>query len=143
MKSFAKICLALITAVTLAATTGHAQTDSTSGTNKAASVPPKPKAKRYAGKIDSVDKDAKTVTITSARSGSQTLHITSKTRIMKDGEPATLEDAAAGLRASGSERQDDSGNWVATTLNIGQTKKPAAPAAPSTTPPADKPADKQ
>ncbi len=133
MKSFAKICLVLLTAVTMAAFTTQAQTDaSSSSTNKPPAAAAKPKAKRYAGKIASVDKDAKTITITLASGASQTIHITSNSKIKKDGEPGTFADAVVGQKVRASERQDDSGNWVATTVNIGEpkSKAPPAPAAP-------------
>ena len=130
MKSFATIGVALLAALTLAASSTNAQTNApSSSTNKAPAAAAKPKAKRYAGTIASVDKDAKTITITLASGASQTLHITSKTKITKDGEPGVFADAVAGKRVKGSERQDDSGNWVAGTVNIGEKPKAAAPAA--------------
>jgi hypothetical protein len=130
MKSFAKICLVLLAAVTMAAFSTNAQTNATSsGTNKAPAAA-KSKGKRYAGTIASADSDAKTITITLASGASQTLHITSNTKIRKDGEPGTFADAVVGQKIRASERQDDSGNWVATTVNIGEPKpKAAAPPA--------------
>jgi hypothetical protein len=139
MKSFAKICLVLVTAVTMAAFTTLAQTNTApAGTNQPP-APAKPKAKRYVGKIAGVDNDAKTISITLASGDSQTLHITSKTRIRKDGQPATLADATVGLRAVGAEHQDDSGDWVATTVNIGEAKPKAATPPAATPPPAANP----
>jgi len=130
MKAFATIGVALLAALTLAASSTNAQTNApSSSTNKAPAAAAKPKAKRYAGTIASVDKDAKTITITLASGASQTLHITSKTKITNDGEPGVFADAVAGQRVKGSERQDDSGNWVAGTVNIGEKPKAAAPAA--------------
>ena len=95
--------------------------------------PPPPSRNRnpIVGKIASVDTDAKTFTVTLASGASQTIHITSRTRIRKDGQPATLADAAAGLKVSGTEREDDSGNWVANTVNIGEPK-PNPPQPPPT-----------
>jgi hypothetical protein len=131
MKSFAKICLVLLTAVTMAAFTAQAQTNAMpSGTNKPPAAA-KPRVKRYAGKIASVDKDAKTITITLANGTSQTIQITSNTKIKKDGQPGTFADAVAGQKVRASEHQDDSGNWVATTVNIGEPKPSAPPAAPA------------
>jgi hypothetical protein len=134
MKSFAKICLVLVTAVTLAAFTTQAQTNSmSSDTNKPPGAAAKPKVKRYAGTIASVDKDAKTITITMASGVSRTIQTTSNTRIRKDGEPAVFADAVVGQKVRGSERQDESGNWVAVTVLIGEPKpKPAASPAPAT-----------
>jgi hypothetical protein len=140
MKSLAKICLVLLTAVTLAAFTTQAQTDSSSAsTNTPPPATPRPKSKRYIGKITSVDTDAPTITITLASGASQTIHITSKTRIRKDHQPATLADVAVGSKVFGAEHQDESKNWVATTLNIGEPRTTAAPAAPAAPPAADKP----
>jgi hypothetical protein len=130
MKSFAKICLVLLAAVTMAAFSTNAQTNAaSSGTNKAPAVA-KPKGKRYAGTIASVDKDAKTITITLASGASQTIRTSSKTKITKDGEPALFADAVVGQKVRGTERQDVSGNWAATTMIIGEPKpKAAAPPA--------------
>jgi uncharacterized lipoprotein NlpE involved in copper resistance len=133
MKSFAKICLVLLTAATLAAFTTQAQTNAmSSSTNKPSTAPAKPKVKRYAGTIASVDKDANTITITLASGASQTIHVTSNTKIRKDGQPGVFADAVVGEKVRAFERQDDSGNWVAVTVNIGEpkprsTSPPAAP----------------
>ena len=133
MKSLAKICLVLVTAATLAAFTTQAQTNSmTSDTNKPPGAAAKPRAKRYAGTITSVDKDAKTITLTLASGASLTVHVTSATRIRKDGEPGVFADAVVGQKVRGSYRQDESGNWVAFTAIIGEPKmNPAAPPAPA------------
>jgi hypothetical protein len=134
MKSLSKFWMLLLAAVMLTAFTVQAQTASSASTNTPpAAAKPKPKGKRYMGKIASVDADAKTLTFTMASGTSHVIHITSKTRIKKDGEPATLADAAVGLRVSGQEHQEGD-DWIASTLNIGETKKPAASATP------DKPA---
>jgi Cu/Ag efflux protein CusF len=119
----------LLTAATLAAFTTQAQTDSTA-TNKPP-VAAKPKAKRYVGKIAGVDSDAKTITISLDSGKSQTLHVTSKTRIRKDGQPATLADVTVGQRVAGGYHEDESGNLVANTIAIGQPKPKAAPPAAS------------
>ena len=132
MKSFAKICLVLLTAVTLAAFTTQAQTDSASSSTNKSPAAAKPKSRRCGGKIASVDSDAKTITITLANGASQTIHVTSNTKIKKDGEPGVFADAVVGEKVRASERQDDSGNWVATTVNIGEPK-PKAAAAPAGT----------
>jgi|SRR5271157_312107 len=131
MKSSAKICLVLLAALVMAAFSTNAQADaSSSSTNKPAAAAAKPKAKRYAGTIASVDKDAKTITITLASGASQTIHVTSNTKIRKDGEPGVFADAVVGQKVRASERQDESGNWVATTVSIGEPKsRTAAPPA--------------
>jgi hypothetical protein len=133
--SFAKICLVLLTAVIMAAFTTNAQTNSSETSTNMPPAKPKLKSKRYAGKVDSVDSNVKTITFTSASGVTQTFHITSKTRIKNEGEPATFADVAAGLKIFGAEHKDDSGDWVATTVNIGEPKKKAAP--PAASAPAD------
>jgi hypothetical protein len=50
-----------------------------------------------------------------------------------------LADVAVGSKVFGAEHQDESKNWVATTLNIGEPRTTAAPAAPAAPPAADKP----
>ncbi|MGP8200125.1 MAG: hypothetical protein ACLQU4_11560 [Limisphaerales bacterium] len=128
MKSFAKICLVLLTAATMAAFTAQAQTDSTTNKPPAAA---KPRAKRYIGKVASIDNEGKTITVALDSGKSQTLHITSKTRFRKAGEPATMADVTVGERVSGGYHEDESANWVANTVNIGQPKPKAAPPAAS------------
>lgn len=133
MKTLAKFWVAIVAALTLAAFTAQAQTNTTttSTNTPSATAKPKPKGKRYSGKITKVDSDAKTITFSMASGTSHTVHITSKTKIKKDNEPATLADAAEGLQVSGTYRADDAGDWQASTVNIGQTKAKA-----TTTPPA-------
>jgi hypothetical protein len=135
MKSLAKVCLVLTTALTLAAFTAQAQTDATS-TAPAKPAPAKTPMKRYFGTIASVDNDAKTITVTLANGSSQTIHIGSKSHIKKDGEAATLADAAAGQKVRGTDHKDDAGNWVANTVNIGEPKPKAAASTPDTAAPA-------
>ena len=53
--------------------------------------PAAPRAIAFRGKIDSVDKQAKTFKI-----NDRTFNITADTKIMKDGKPATSDDVVAG-----------------------------------------------
>jgi hypothetical protein len=144
MKSFAKLAAVFLATLTVAAYSSNAQTGTpptSSDTNSAAApvAKPKPKGKRYVGKIDSVDTSAKTITFTTKGGVTQTLQVTSRTRIHKDGQPATLDDVAAsiGERISGTERMDSSSNWVASTVLVGQPRpRPSTNAPPATaTPP--------
>jgi len=130
MKSIAKICLVLMTALTMAASTTQAQT-APATTNTPATAKPKAKSVKYAGTIASVDATAKTITVTLASGDSQTIKVTSRTRIHKDGEAATLADAAAGDKVQGYEHKEDAGDWVAGSVNIGLMKPKAAAAAPA------------
>jgi hypothetical protein len=134
IKSLAQLCLAVFAALILAAYTTNAQTDSSASTNSATVPTPPPakkgpKGKRYTGKVTAVDTTAMTITWTTAKGVSQTMQISSKTKIKKDGDPATLEDVAVGMRISGGEHQDESSNWIANTVIVGERK--AATTAPA------------
>ena len=135
MKSFTHVCLVLVTAATLAAFAAQAQAEAaTSSTNKPAAAA-KPKGKNYVGKINGVDNDAKTLTIALTNGTSQILHCTSDTRVFsKDRQPAQLADLTAGLSVFGREHQDESGNWVANTVNVGEPKPRKAHSAPPANP---------
>src|SRR5665213_293553 len=98
-----KVCLMLLTSLTLVAYSVQAQTDSSASTNAPAATP-KPKAKRFTGKIASVDSDAKTITLEGPTA--KTIKITSHTKIYNNGQPGTLADAAVGLHVSGASHQD-------------------------------------
>jgi hypothetical protein len=134
MKSIAKIWVVLAAALTMAAFTVHAQTDSTT-TNTPPVAKKKAGSKQYRGKIASVDGDAKTITFSMASGTQHTIKVTSKTHIKKDGDDATFADAAVGLAIRGAYHTNDTGDWIATTVNIGNPAKKA----PATPPPADKP----
>jgi hypothetical protein len=140
MKSIARICFILVTALTMAAYSAHAQADSsTSTTTNKAPAAPKPRAKRGSGTIASVDSDAKTITFTLASGETQVVKITSKTKLKKDGQAATLSDFAAGQKATFYSKKNDAGDNEATSVTVGMAKKPAAASTPpaTTTPPAD------
>jgi hypothetical protein len=120
--------MVFVAAFVIAGLAANAQTDSTATSTNTPPAPAKHHAgKRYMGNVTSVDSEAKTVTFSMTSGKTHTIHVTSKTKIKKDGEPATLADATAGLKISGSYHLDDSQNWVASTLNIGETKKKATP----------------
>ena len=73
-----------------------------------------------------MDTAAKTFTVKLASGETQTIHFGSKTRIRKDGAPGTSEDIVAGQKVRGTERKDDAGDLVASTVNVGEGKaKPA------------------
>lgn len=137
MKSLTKTCLALLAALALSAFTAKAQTDASSSTststNKPAATTKAKRGKQYAGKITAVDKDAKKITFALPGGTTHTVEVTSKTKIFKNGQPATLDDATVGEHVSGTYRLDDSENWVASTVRIGLGKKKAAAAASSST----------
>jgi hypothetical protein len=73
----------------------------------------------FRGKLAAVDQTAKTIKI-----GESTYQITSKTRIVKAGKPATLEEAAVGDEVGGYAQPTEDGKMTALSLRIGP--KPAA-----------------
>jgi len=60
-----------------------------------------------------VDKTAKTIKV-----GERTFHVTSETRIMKAGKPATLDDAVVGEEVGGTYKEAD-GKLNAVSLRLG------------------------
>ena len=70
----------------------------------------------FRGTINEVDKAAKTINI--GKEKKRTIHITDKTKVMKDGKAATLDDAKAGDEVGGAYREND-GKMEATSLRIG------------------------
>ena len=73
------------------------------------------KFKGFNGKVKSVDKVAKSITLEGDKA--QTLQITSETRISKDRRPATLDAVTAGDHVTGRAREGADGKWEALTLN--------------------------
>src|SRR6266542_1390773 len=95
------VCTLLGAAVALAPVQGFAQEkkkdDATSekkGERKAGNV--------FRGKIDAVDKTAKTIKV-----GERTFQVTAETRMMKAGKPATLDDAVVGDEIGGTYKEAD------------------------------------
>ena len=72
------------------------------------------KAHPFNGKLASVDKVAKTITI-----GKSTYQMTSETIITKAGKPATLEDGVIGEEASGYAKPGENGKMNMTKLRFG------------------------
>jgi hypothetical protein len=68
----------------------------------------------FHGKIDAVDKIAKTIKV-----GERVFQVTSETRIVKQGKPATLDDAAVGEIVGGSYVKGDDGKLNLRSLRIG------------------------
>jgi len=73
----------------------------------------------FHGKLASVDKVAKTVTV-----GQRTFQVTSATKISKGGKPATLDDGVVGDEIGGYFKTGEDGKLNATSLRFGP--KPAA-----------------
>lgn len=82
--------------------------------NPAAERPASSKVVPFHGKLDAVDKTAMTITV-----GKRTFQITSETKIMKDGKPAILDDAAVGDTVGGAYKKADDGKLTATMVRFG------------------------
>jgi hypothetical protein len=86
------------------------------GKSKSGSLP-------FKGKIDAVDTVAKTVKV-----GDKTYQVTSTTKFMKDGKPATFSEAKMGEEVGGAYKTADGGKLELVSLRIGP--KPATDGAP-------------
>lgn len=102
----------------------HAQT-----TNAVAPKPPQHRILPFHGKIKSVDNAAKTISI-----GEMTLNITSESKILKMGKPATFQDIAVDDNAAGSYHKDPSGKMDVVSLRIGAKMPPTASTTKTNTP---------
>ncbi len=90
----------------------------------------KPRAYPFHGKLGAVDKKASSITL-HGKEKSRTFYITAKTKIEKNGKPATLEDAVVGEPVAGSVLPDENGKLMLSSLRLGpkpeSDKKPAKP----------------
>jgi hypothetical protein len=68
----------------------------------------------FRGKVNAVDKTAKTVTV-----GERVFQVTSDTKLMKAGKPVKLDDVAVGDEVGGSYRKADDGKLVAQMIRFG------------------------
>src|SRR6185312_10440409 len=73
----------------------------------------------FRGKVKAIDNNAKTLSV-----GKETFQITSGTKIIKLGKPATLADGAEGDEVAGQYRKDADGKLTATSVRFG-AKNPA------------------
>ena len=81
---------------------------------------PAARAIPFRGKIAAVDKSAKTIKV-----GERTFHVTSDTRIVKAGKPATLDDATVGEDVGGAYRESEDKKMNLVSLRVGE--RPEAP----------------
>jgi len=132
-KSVLKISAVTLLAAAMAALPLQMQAQTTNKAAPAAKATPgqsesstKKKAGHpFRGKLAAVDQTAKTIKI-----GESIYQITSQTRIMKAGKPATLDDAVVGEETAGYARPNEEGKMVATMVRFGPR--------PATTPPEKK-----
>ena len=84
---------------------------------------PKPKNSRlpFTGKITAVDTTASTVKV-----GERVFNVTSETKVLKDGKPATLAELTVGEPVRGSYKKDEAGKLNALLVHAG-AKPEAAP----------------
>ena len=73
----------------------------------------------FHGNIKAIDNTAKTLSV-----GKETFQITSETKIMKQGKPATLEDGEVGQAVAGSYKKEADGKLNAVSIRFGP-KPPA------------------
>ncbi len=76
-----------------------------------------PKGLPFSGKINEVDKAAKTINI--GKEKKRTIGITAQTKITKDGKAATFEDVTVGETVGGFARENADGKLEAVSLRIG------------------------
>jgi len=120
------ICAAAIFAVPALS---RAQDTSTNAPATAAPAPHKKHSIPFRGNLAAVDTNAMTITV-----GSMTFSVTSKTKITKNGQPATLADGVVGQPVSGAYRKtDDATNAVSIHFGAKMMTPPAGapPAAPA------------
>jgi hypothetical protein len=132
MKNILKISL-FAAAIVAAPALSRAQdaTTTTPAVTPAQSTPAAPaKSKKglvFKGTVSAVDTNAMTLTVET-----RTFVVTSDTKIIKDGKPATLGDAVVGEPVSGTYKKADDGTLNATTIHFGakggKKKKEAAAA---------------
>lgn len=90
---------------------GKGKKEATEETEKA---PKKQGAIPFRGKVNAVDKTAKTVTV-----GERVFQVTPDTKLMKAGKPAKLDDAVVGEEVGGNYRKADDGKLVAQMIRFG------------------------
>jgi len=89
--------------------------------DKAAEAPKpenKPKQMPFRGKVSAVDKSTKTITLEGKEKG-RTFHITSESKITKEGKPSVLDEVTVGESVGGMAKESAAGKWEVVTLNVG------------------------
>jgi hypothetical protein len=129
IRSIGKLTLITLLAATVLGMPVRVSAQDASQTKPATPAAPTAKVRPipFHGKIATVDKVAKTITLDEKTK--RTFEVTSETKMMKNGKAATLEDAVAGEAASGSYTKSDDGKLVAKSLRFGAKPEPEAKAA--------------
>jgi len=116
----------LTTAVLLAPAVGVAQDKPKTPPPSKSETKPAPanRAIPFNGKVTAVDKAAMTVAV-----GERVFHLSSETKLMKGGQPATLADLKVGEAIAGNYHKGDDGKLTAKMIRIGpkpeSAEKPA------------------
>jgi Cu/Ag efflux protein CusF len=118
-KFILKLSLLSLLAMAIAATpiVSRAQTTSTNTTPKKKVAPNR--TLPFRGKLKAIDNTAKTITV-----GTETIYITSETKITKSSKPATLEDGIVGDDVAGAYHKDAEGKSDAISLRFGPKPMP-------------------
>jgi hypothetical protein len=130
IKTFGKITLAtILAALVVGVPMGAKAQPATPASTNAPAADAKPKITRFRGKLGEIDKVNKTITFDDK--AKRVFEVTSETKIIRGGQPATLDDAMVGDAVSGSYIKTDDGKKVAKFLRFGP--KPTTAAAPAPT----------
>lgn len=132
---FASLCCALVSGVasqSRAADAAEKKSDAT--TEKKDGEKKKRDTYPFRGKIKSLDKTAMTITVIEGKDKEHVISVTSKTKFMKDGKPATMEDGKADEPIGGTLKKSADGKEEAVSIRYGapEGKKAPAPAEKST-----------
>jgi len=134
IKSIGKLTLAtILAAVVLGVPLGASAQTNMAPAAGTATADTKPRPIVFRGKILSVDQVNKTITLDEKTQ--RKLEVNSETKMMKDGKPATLNEAVVGDDIAGRYTKNPDGTMVANTLRFGAKPVPGAkPAAAAPVP---------
>lgn len=121
IKNISKFALAILLA---AAVPGMTATVSAQ-TNTPAPKTPRARPIPFTGKLGSVDKVNKTITLAEKTQPGRIFQVTSETKIMKNGKPATLDDGVVGEAVAGQYTTGADGKPAATSIRFGDKPNPA------------------
>lgn len=112
------IHLTTITILTIAAFISSIPTSAAEQKKPDAAEKEKPGRLPFSGKIGAVDNVSKSITL-AGKEKNRVIHVTSETKIMKAGKPATFDDAKVGEEVGGQLRKTADGKEEAISLRVG------------------------
>lgn len=123
IKAINKLTLATILAAVVVGLPLCASAQSTNAAPAAPAVPAKVRGIPFHGKLDAVDKAAKTITL-DGKAKKRTFEVTGETKITKgkSHSPATLDDATVGEDVTGSFTKEAGGKMVLKSLYLDPAK---------------------